>query len=94
MLTFNEKLLSELTMEECIAFEKSILKRVIAADTAEMSGDIQSQLQQMLEAVRSQKQVKINEFVESSTKDKSIDEKYVNGMTIGENEQEQPDDIE
>jgi len=94
MLTFNEKLLSELTMEECIAFEKSILKRVIAADTAEMSGDIQSQLQQMLEAVRSQKQVKINEFVESSTKDKSLDEKYVNGMTIGENEQEQPDDIE
>jgi hypothetical protein len=32
--------------------------------------------------------------VESSTKDKNIDDKYANGMTIGEDEQEQPDDIE
>jgi|TARA_R110002074_G_scaffold142177_1_gene288629 hypothetical protein len=94
MLTFNEKPLAELTMEECIAFEKSILKRVLAADSAGMSGDIQVQLNQYLETVRAQKQNKINEFVESSTKDKNIDDKYANGMTIGEDEQEQPDDIE
>ena len=49
MLTFNEKPLAELTMEECIAFEKSILKRVLAADSAVMSGDIQVQLSQFLE---------------------------------------------
>ena len=94
MLTFNEKLLTELTMEECIAFEKTILQRVIAADTAGMSGGIIDQLQQMLDTVREQKQIKINEFVDESTKDKSVEEKYPDGMTIGEDEQKQPDDIE
>ena len=92
MLKFNDKPLEQLSMEESIEFEKMVLKKVLAANSAGMSHIVIEQLNNYLAIIRSHKQEKINQYVSDATdKDNS---KHEGGLEIGEIESEQSDDID
>lgn len=52
MLNFNGKPLEELDYEECVEFEKQLLKKLLAADRAGMSLGLINQLQSFVDTVR------------------------------------------
>lgn len=92
MLTFNEKPLEELTLEETIEFEKLILKRMQAA--AGMSENVQFQLHNFYNTIKMHKAEKVAELQANSNKDK---DKLVAPLIIGdidEIEQESSSDSE
>lgn len=55
MLNFNNKPLEELDFNECMEFEKSLLKKVLSASRAGMSDSIIEQLNVYLDLVRQYK---------------------------------------
>lgn len=55
MLSFNDKPLEELDFNECMEFEKSLLKKVLAASRAGMSESLIDQLNVYLGLVRQYK---------------------------------------
>ena len=55
MLQYQDKDLSELTLEETIEFEKQMLKRVLGADRAGMSPNIIDQINGFLAQIRNKK---------------------------------------
>ena len=92
MLQFNDKPLENLSMEESIEFEKMVLKKVLAANSAGMSNQVIEQLNGYLSIIRSHKQEKINQFVSDATE--KNEPKHSGGLDIGEIESEQSDDID
>jgi len=94
-LQFNDKPLDSLTMEETIEFEKSVLKRILSAHNAGMSQQIIDQIDAFLVQIRAHKSIKVQEFVNDSVKKNVKDDKSKRrSLLIGEDEPEQPDDIE
>lgn len=92
MLKYKDKDLEDLGLEETIEFEKSLLKKVLAANTAGMSDQIIDQLNGFLSIVRMHKQEKIGQLIQSHMPKDNFDD---NGsLIIGEIEPEQPDDFE
>lgn len=92
MLKFNDKPLEELSMEESIEFEKMVLKKVLAANSAGMSNQVIDQLNSYLSIIRAHKQEKINQYVSDATEKNGS--KHEGGLDIGEIESEQSDDID
>lgn len=92
MLRFNDKPLEELSMEESIEFEKMVLKKVLAANSAGMSNQVIDQLNSYLSIIRAHKQEKINQYVSDATE--KNESKHEGGLDIGEIESEQSDDID
>jgi hypothetical protein len=93
-LQFNNKPLDSLTMEETIEFEKSVLKRILAAHSAGMSQEIIDQIDGFLVKIRAHKQIRIQEFISSSVKKNDKDEKPSGSLLIGEDEPQPSDDFE
>jgi hypothetical protein len=90
-LKFQDKDLNELTLEETIEFEKLVLKRVLAANTAMMSDEIINQLNNYLSVIREHKQEKIGEFRHSSIKTGKSDS---GSLDIGEDQPEPTDNTD
>ena len=55
MIDYEGKPLDELTLEETIEFEKAMLKRVLAASKAQMSGDLINQINLFIDLIRDHK---------------------------------------
>lgn len=96
-LTFNDKPLEQLSLEETIEFEKQLLKRVVGANRADMSQNIIDQLMGFVEQVRMHKKEKVGEMRANSMRPKAkeiVEEKIDEGLIIGEIEPIQTDDPE
>jgi hypothetical protein len=55
MIDFQGKPLEQLTLEETIEFEKQMLKKVLAASKAQMSGPILDQINLFIDLIRDHK---------------------------------------
>lgn len=86
-LQYNNKPLASLDLEEVLEYEKSVHKKILAADRSDMSQSIVEQMQGFLALIRLHKDKCINEFVESNNNDDGV-------LNIGEIEQESTDDTE
>ena len=95
MLRWQDKDLHELNFEETVEFEKSILKKVLVANTAGMSNQIIEQLNSYLATIRLHKSEALQKFVADAT-----GKRLENGsLLIGEEEtieeeQQSSDDTE
>ena len=91
MLKFNDKSLEDLSMEESIEFEKQVLKKVLAANSAGMSQSVIDQLNNYVAIIRMHKQEKINDYVSDAVE--KNEHKHEGGLEIGEIESESSADI-
>ena len=91
MLRYKDKDLQDLGLEETIEFEKDVLKKVLAANTAQMSETIIDQLNGYLAHIRVHKQEQIGKLIDAN---KPKQQNQGGSLLIGENEPELPDDIE
>jgi hypothetical protein len=93
MLRWQDKELHELTFEETVEFEKSTLKKILAANTAGMSSQVIDQLNGFLHTIRMHKSEALQEFISEATGKKIEDGSLLIGEedTV-EEEQESSDD--
>lgn len=91
MLQYQDKDLSELTLEETIEFEKQMLKRVLGADRAGMSPNIIDQINGFLQQIRNHKQQKVNQYVGKALPKDYTDKEAQESLDIGEIESQQSD---
>lgn len=79
MIDYEGKPLEELTLEETIEFEKQMLKKVLAASKAQMSGGILDQINLFIDLIRDHKtQIAQKELYDKNEKDRG------NVLNIGE----------
>lgn len=91
-LNFNNKPLKELTLDESMDYEKSVLRKVLAASGAGMSQGVIDQMNMVLGIIREHKAEMINKEI-SEMKGGKVD-KYAGGLLIGEDQPESPDSDE
>ena len=91
-LNFNNKPLKELTLDESMEYEKSVLRKVLAASGAGMSQGIIDQMNLVLEIIREHKAEMINKEIAEIKGGGS--NKYSGGLMIGEDQPEPPDSDE
>ena len=91
MLQYQDKDLSELTLEETIEFEKQMLKRVLGADRAGMSPNIIDQINGFLAQIRNHKQQKVTQYVGKSLPKDYAEKEEQESLDIGEIESQQSD---
>jgi len=89
MIEHEGKPLEELTLEETIEFEKAMLKKVLAASKAQMSGGILDQINLFIDLIRDHKtQLAQKELYDKNEKDRG------NVLNIGEIEAPPNADVE
>ena len=91
-LNFNNKPLKQLTLDESMEFEKSVLRKVLAASGSGMSQSLIDQMNLALGIIRDHKAEMINKEI-SEIKGGKVD-KYAEGLVIGEDQPESPDSDE
>ena len=79
MLNYNDKPLEELDFNECIEFEKSLLKKVLNASRAGMSDTVIEQLNFYLSVVRQYKREAAQREIDELKKD---DDRGDDGISI------------
>ena len=89
MINYEGKPLEDLTLEETIEFEKQMLKKVLAASKAQMSGGILDQINLFIDLIRDHKtQLAQKDLYDKNEKDRG------NVLNIGEIEAPPTADVE
>lgn len=79
MLNYNDKPLEELDFNECMEFEKSLLKKIMGASRAGMNDNLIDQLNFFLGLVRQRKSEALQKEIDDIKKD---NDKNDDGVTI------------
>lgn len=72
MIEYNGKDLYSLNFNECLEFEKQMLKKILGASRAGMSNNIIEQLQFYLSLIQEQKRTAMHKEIEALGPDKKI----------------------